>query len=386
MDRPSGIVRALPPPPLAEIARNPSGPDTSDTPWWSNLRRGVSAWYGRHARNLPWRQTRDPYAILVSEMMLQQTQVATVRPYFERFIQALPDFASLAAADQQQVLRLWEGLGYYRRARQLHETARVIVRQHGGQFPRDLEAAQRLPGIGRYTAGAVLSIAFDLRVPILEANTTRLYCRLLGYRGDPWSSEGQRLLWAFAQAVLPSRHPGRLNQGLMELGSMVCTRGRPRCGECPVAALCVARREARQREIPRARPKPAIEVRREAAWIIRYRGRVLLRRRGPEERWAGLWDFPRVELPADTNGQPPAALSEPVLAAVLRLTGVRIQPGRLLITLRHQVTRFRITLECYEARRISGRLQSDKDLRWVPRIDLARYPLSSTGRKLAALV
>lgn len=358
----------------------------TDRSWLARFRRALLAWYERHARDLPWRRTRDPYAILVSEVMLQQTQVATVRPYFQRFVSALPDFAALAAADEQTVLRLWEGLGYYRRARQLRRAAEVIVREHGGRFPRDLQGAQRLPGVGRYTAGAVLSIAFDLPVPILEANTARLFSRLLGYRGDPQSAEGQRVLWAFAEAVLPARRAGRFNQALMELGSVLCTRRNPRCGDCPVAMLCAARREGLQGEIPRPRRRPTIEWLREAAVIIRHGRRVLLCRRGATERWAGLWDFPRVELPPHGEGMPPGSPIETVVAAIRRLTGLVVQPGRHLTTLRHQVTRFRIMLECYEACRVSGRLRRGNGLRWVRPHELAQYPLSSPGRKLAELV
>lgn len=365
---------------------DPYAPAGVDPPYLRRFRRALAAWYTRHARDLPWRRTRDPYAILVSEVMLQQTQVATVRPFFERFIQALPDFAALAAADPQQVLRLWEGLGYYRRARQLHQAARLIVAEHGGRFPRDLQAAQRLPGVGRYTAGAVLSIAFDLRVPILEANTARLFSRLLGYRGDPGSSQGQRVLWAFSEAILPARRIGHFNQALMELGSVVCTRAAPRCSRCPVALWCAARREGLQAAIPPPRPKPAAEQRREAAIVIRHHGKILLRRHGSGERWAGLWDFPRTELPAGADGLPSAAQQETLVTAVQRLTGLLIRPGRHLATLRHQVTRFRITLECYEARRVGGRLRAGNDLRWVRPSDLPRYALSSPGRKLAALV
>ncbi len=372
--------------PLAPVGANSLVWPIAQPGWIGRFRKALGAWYRRHARDLPWRRTRDPYAILVSEMMLQQTQVATVRPYFERFVQALPDFAALAAADEEQVLRLWEGLGYYRRARQLHRAAGVIVRQYGGRFPRDVEAAQRLPGVGRYTAGAVLSIAFDLPVPILEGNTTRLFSRLLGYRQDPWSSEGQRILWAFAEAVLPARHAGRFNQALMELGSLVCTRRTPRCESCPAASLCAARREGLQSEIPRPRPRPATRSLCQAAVVVRHGRRVLLRRFGPQERWAGLWDFPRVELPAGGHGAACSPPSEILVAAVQRLTGVLIRPGRHLGTLRHQVTRFRITLECYEAFRVSGRLRRGTELRWVPVHELAKYPLSSPGRKLARLV
>src|SRR5437870_3575879 len=177
----------------------------------------VLAWCADHARELPWRRSRDPYPVWVSELMLQQTQVATVRDYFKRFIAAFPTVDELAAADEQDVLRLWEGLGYYRRARQLHRAAQSIVAEHGGQFPNEREAVRKLPGIGRYTAGAILSIAFDQPEPILEANTVRLLSRLAAYRGDPLAKPGQDLLWAWAEALVPREEPGLFNQALMEL-------------------------------------------------------------------------------------------------------------------------------------------------------------------------
>ena len=175
-----------------------------DSAWLRTFRRKLRAWYARHARDLPWRGTRDPYTVWLSEIMLQQTQVETVKPYFRRFLAALPTIEALAQAEEQQVLRLWEGLGYYRRARQLHQAARQIVAEHGGRFPTDPQAVERLPGIGRYTAGAILSIAFDQRRPILEANTLRVFSRLLAYDGQTASSAGQKLLWAAAEAVLPA--------------------------------------------------------------------------------------------------------------------------------------------------------------------------------------
>ncbi|HMO86197.1 MAG TPA: A/G-specific adenine glycosylase, partial [Lacipirellulaceae bacterium] len=215
------------------------------------FRSRLLAWYGQHARNLPWRRSRDPYRVWVSEIMLQQTTVAAVKPYFERFVAALPNVAALAAADEQQVLRLWEGLGYYRRARGLHAAARHIVQQWGGQFPRDVAALMTLPGVGRYTAGAVASIAFDVRAPILEANTIRLLARILGYDGDPAKAAGQRLLWHAAEQLLPQRDVAQFNQALMELGSLICTPTQPRCDECPAASWCAARAAGRQDQIPR---------------------------------------------------------------------------------------------------------------------------------------
>ena len=221
-----------------------------DPPWRQRFRRRLLAWYRRHARDLPWRRHGEPYPIWVSEIMLQQTQVATVRGYFERFMAAFPTIHSLARADEHDVLRLWEGLGYYRRARQMHQAARTIVAEHGGRFPRDAEAVRRLPGIGRYTAGAILSIAFDAREPILEANTIRLLARLLAYSGDPRSAAGSKRLWQMAEALLPRRNAGRFNQALMELGSEVCLPKSPKCDACPVAALCPTRAAGLQDRIP----------------------------------------------------------------------------------------------------------------------------------------
>ena len=200
----------------------------------ASFRRRLRAWYARNARDLPWRRTGgDPYAIWLSEVMLQQTQAATVTAYFERFLIALPNVEALAAARVEKVLRLWEGLGYYRRARQLHQAARLIVERHGGRFPRDVNELRRLPGVGRYTAGAIASIAFDQPAPILEANTIRLFSRLLAYRGQPDSAAGQRLGWAMAEAVLPRRRPGQFNSALMELGSEVCRPREPALRRLP---------------------------------------------------------------------------------------------------------------------------------------------------------
>ncbi len=352
--------------------------------WRRAFRQRLSAWFVRSARDLPWRRTRDPYCVWLSEIMLQQTQVATVKPYFERFVQALPTIEALAAADEQQVLRLWEGLGYYRRARQLHQAARVIVAEHGGKFPRDREAVRRLRGIGRYTAGAILSIAFDAREPILEANSTRLLARLAAYRGDPASTAGSRVLWAIAEAVLPRTKVGAFNQALMELGSTVCLPKAPRCDACPVSMLCHARAAGLQTAIPAPKPKRPAEARREAAVLVHRGGRVLVVRRPEGERWAGLWDFPRFQI----HALAPAAIERELAEGVERLTGVAIRLAGHRTTLRHGVTRFRITLACYDAEYVSGPIakHASTTMRWVRPRELEAYPLSTTGRKLARLL
>jgi len=354
-----------------------------DATWRRAFRRRVRGWYTKHARDLPWRRTDDPYRIWVSEIMLQQTQVATVTAYFDRFLRAFPTIRALAAADEQEVLRLWEGLGYYRRARQLHRAAQVVVEQHAGRFPHDPDAVRSLPGIGRYTAGAVLSIAFDQRQPILEANTVRLFARLLGYRGVVTSSQGSRLLWAMAETILPRREVGLFNQALMELGSEVCTPRSAQCETCPAALLCRANAEGLQQTIPVNRPKPAYESLHEAAILIRRNGRLLLRQCAPTERWAGLWDFPRFPI----QGQSITEIHQEIIQSVRNLTGINVEPGAQLTTLKHGVTKYRITLDCYEARYVSTTNGKTKpnDLKWLTPVELETYPLSTTGRKLAAL-
>lgn len=356
---------------------------TQGPAWQSALRRRLLAWFRRQARELPWRETRDPYAIWVSEVMLQQTQVATVVGYYRRFLERFPTIAALAQAPEAEVLRLWEGLGYYRRARQLHAAARRIVADHGGEFPRDPAAVRALPGIGRYTAGAILSIAFDAREPILEANTIRLVSRLLAYRGDPRSTAGQQPLWEAAARWLPRRGAGTFNQALMELGSLVCTPRAPDCPNCPLVALCPTMAGGWQAEIPPPSRRAASTAVREAAVAVVHRGRVLIVRRHQARRWAGLWGFPRWELPPRAAAELDRSLAEGVRA----LCGQEITLGPHLATWRHGVTRFRITLECYQARLVArGTPPAGTDLAWVRPAELGAYPLDVTARKLADLL
>jgi A/G-specific adenine glycosylase len=360
--------------------------------WKVAFRRRLLSWFSRHARPLPWRQTREAYPIWISEIMLQQTQVSTVIPYFERFLRRFPTVRELAAGDEQDVLRLWEGLGYYRRARQLHAAARRIVEEHDGKFPAQPEELRRLPGIGRYTTGAILSLAFDSRQPILEANTLRLFARLLAFRGDTLASTGQKLLWNAAEAILPRRQCGRVNQSLMELGSLVCTARAPRCMVCPVATLCASRRAGLQSIVPAPKPKPRIEHIREAAVVIRSGDKVLLVQRAVGDRWAGLWDFPRFAL-AESKESPAAELVAKMVATC-SLNIVLPQPVEPLTTLHHGVTRFRITLEVFAASVEAGSCNNSQSSRhsafaqqrWVRPSALVRYPLSTTGRRIAKLV
>jgi A/G-specific adenine glycosylase len=316
--------------------------------------------------------------------MLQQTQVATVVDYFRRFLARFPTIEALAVAPEQDVLRLWEGLGYYRRARQLHRAAQVIVAEHGGRFPRDFAAVRALPGIGRYTAGAVLSIAYDLPLPILEANTVRLLSRLALLRDDPASKNGQARLWSWAEALVPPREPGLFNQALMELGALVCTPRDPRCGECPVARLCPTRRYGLQNEIPRPKAKTRFEDVREGVVIVSRRDQVLVVRQAEGARWAGLWDFPRYGVESES----PAAAAEELREKVLGSLGLRVAVGDRLHTLKHGVTRFRITLDAYPARLVGGRLAAAgyAEAAWLRPDELAGLPLHVSARKIAALL
>jgi len=357
--------------------------------WRRTARRRLLAWYRRNARDLPWRRSSDPYAIWVSEIMLQQTQVATVLRYYPRFMAAFPTAGALAKANENTVLRTWEGLGYYRRARQMHAAAKGILAEHAGRFPSDIDAVRRLPGIGRYTAGAILSIAFDQRQPILEANTIRLLSRLLAFRGNSASAAGRNILWRAADDLLPTNGCGRFNQALMELGSLICTPRKPKCDCCPLAALCPTHRARLHDRIPAPRRRPAVTEIHEAAVIVVHRGKILLRQCGDAERWSGLWDFPRFAITKREGRKAEGARQ--IVEGVLRLTGVKITRPRHVDTLRHGVTRFRITLDCYIARRAPAAVRrhapSDTNakapLRLIAPMDLHSYPLSSTGRTLA---
>ncbi|MEX0866233.1 MAG: A/G-specific adenine glycosylase [Pirellulales bacterium] len=367
--------------------QNPQSIDWPDADWLRRFRRRLRGWYRRHARDLPWRSEPNLYHSWVSEIMLQQTQVATVEAYFRRFIAAFPTIAELAAADEQAVLRQWEGLGYYRRARQLHQAANQIVAEHGGAFPREIEQVVALPGVGRYTAGAILSIADGQRHPILEANTIRLYARLLRLEDDPAKAESRQTLWRFAEEVLPRRDVGEFNQALMELGSLVCLPQQPKCLLCPVKQLCPTFAAGLQAEIPRPKAKKQFTRLEEVAVVVERRGQVLLRRCANGERWAGLWDFPRFAHAA-TNGQLQGRPSRRTIVESTRdLTGIEIELGEHLATIKHGVTRYRITLECFAAVPQAGECKRRTDgLRWVGIGQLDEYPLSTTGRKLAKLV
>lgn len=256
------------------------------------IRAALTDFYGHNRRDLPWRRTRDPYAIWISEVMCQQTQVDTVVPRFTTFMRQFPNTRALAASSVEQVCEAWAGLGYYRRARNLHAAAQVITGDLGGELPRDETGLRALPGIGRYTAGAIASIAFDAQVPVVDGNVTRVLSRLFAIGGDPKRAATQHRLWEMARELVRGEAPGDFNQAMMELGALICTPRAPRCDDCPTRRWCYAKRSGRQAHYPASRPAPARATLRIAFAWIRGRDGVWLQRRPVEGLWAGLWELP----------------------------------------------------------------------------------------------
>ena len=343
------------------------------------LCRKLLVWFARRQRPLPWRRDRDPYRIWVSEVMLQQTQAATVVPYFERFLATFPTLADLAAADEQDVLRAWEGLGYYRRARNLHRSAQQIVAGHGGQFPSNPAVAAALPGLGRYMIGAILSQAFEYRLPILEANSERVFCRLLGIRENPRHGQVRGRLWHVAESLLPRRQIGNFNQALMELGALICTPKHPNCPECPLIRECSARRLGIQDKIPTRRARVPTQEVHEAAVVIMRGKHVLIVQCPDSGRWAGMWEFPHGPLEnGETHAQAACRLAR-------QRAGIRVQMGPELLTLRHSVMRYRITMKSFEANYVSRMIGSKTHLHsaWVEPQRVTEFPVSAPQRRLA---
>jgi len=340
------------------------------------------AWYDRNRRALPWRSTRDPYAIWVSEVMLQQTQVATVLRYFPNWMRRFPSVHALAGAPEADVLHAWQGLGYYSRARRLHAGARFLLERHGGQLPRTHTALLDLPGIGAYSAGAIASIAFGEQRPLVDGNVVRVLSRHFGLRGDPGKGPLRRALWQLAGELVPEDRPGDFNQALMELGATVCTPRAASCETCPLGATCVARSEGLVEKLPElpARPKPS-RVRAVAVAVRDGERIVLVRLPAAAPRWAGLWTFPHVELGTGET------LATGAGRAVHEALGAKAHIGRELTRIEHTITRFRIALELVEAtlpasaRRAA--LHGEHVVRALPR-ELAGLAMPTPHRKLAA--
>jgi A/G-specific adenine glycosylase len=350
----------------------------------AKFQQNLLAWYRRHRRALPWRavpgETRDSYRIWIAEIMLQQTRIAAVLPHYQRFLETFPDVASLARARQPEVLRQWSGLGYYSRARNLHAAARAIVQRHADEFPRTLEAALALPGIGRYTAAAVLSIAYDVSLAVLDANVARVLARLCAIRGDLRAPRRWRQLSGIADRILAHSAPGDWNQALMELGETICTPQNPRCAACPVARHCRARALNLAEKIPAPRRKPrSVKVRIAAAILRDAAGRTLLVRdpgAHDEALFSRMWQFPALEVSRN-----PRAELESHLRASLALNGAPLSLEALPAA-RHGVTFRNVTLLPFLVQ--IPRLPKLPRSRALPLDELHALPVSSATRKIAA--
>ena len=360
--------------------RKPFGPRAT-----KSFQRRLLDWFRTHRRELPWRGSRDPYRIWIAEIMLQQTRIAAVMPYYERFLARFPTVESLARAPQDDVLKLWSGLGYYSRARNLHRAAQEIVAGHGGEFPRALDAALALPGIGGYTAAAVLSIAYDAAFAVLDGNVARVLARLGAIRGDLREPRRWRELSRIAQEQLAPRlpahaSPGDWNQALMELGETICTPQTPRCAVCPVARTCHARARGLTREIPAPRKKRApVRVRIAAAILRDPRGRTLLVQdpgAHDDVLFSRMWQFPAVEVARDAQGELAAHVKE-----ILALDGAPLDLEALPAA-RHGVTFRDVTLLPFLAR--VAQLPKRPRTRILALDRLAAVPISSATRKIAA--
>lgn len=343
-----------------------------------NFAAKLLRWYRKHRRELPFRGTDDPYTVWVSEMMLQQTQVATMLPYFERFMERFPTVKELAEAPLDEVLSCWAGLGYYRRARYLHAGAKQIVGDHDGKFPGSRSELLKLPGIGPYTAGAILSIAFNQPEPLLDGNVQRVLCRVFELAGDPEKGETHRRLWLLAEGLIPEGEAGDYNQAMMELGALVCSPKSPGCEQCPVSDFCGAKRNGRVDEFPQLRNHRPSEKVESAAALIRHRGRYLIAQRRPEAVLGGLWEFPLVER---TGKLPARSL---LRRGVRRMVGLEVEVGDLLTKVQHTIMKRRICLEAFECRVASGKAAplAYDSVSWVRPADFEKFALSSAPAQI----
>jgi A/G-specific adenine glycosylase len=353
------------------------------------LREALMAWYRVHRRDLPWRRTRDPYAIWVAEVMLQQTTVAAVVPYWTHFLEELPTLHALAGASEETVLRLWSGLGYYRRARALHAAARAVVAGGGDSLPDTVEGLRELPGIGGYTAAAVGSIAFGRPAAVVDGNVVRVLARVDAEAGDPTRQPLKGRIERRAGELLDREDPGTFNQALMELGATVCLPRDPRCLVCPWRGLCRARASGapeRWPELPRRRA--AVQVVRAALLLRDRRGRLLLRRIEEGRANAGLFDFPDVELyhGERDDGPPPERvapeLAERVAALARKAHGLEVRVGAEVARCRHGITHHRITAHLLDAEPLVPLPRTSHRWRRVPLAKLHTLPLTSAARKM----
>ena len=344
------------------------------------IQQGLLPWYRQNFRkNLPWRKNKDPYRIWISEIMLQQTQVSTVTAYYQQFLKEFPSVEALAKAPLTQVLDAWSGLGYYSRAKNLHQAAQVICRDHNGKIPNEVSQLLTLPGVGRYTAGAIASIAYDRPAPILDGNVIRVLCRYFGIRGDPRESAVQKKLWALSSQLVPIDSPGDFNQAMMELGALVCTPHSPRCLACPLEKSCVAYKRGWQEDLPKPRVATTKKKILYPCGIIERSGRFLLARRPLTGLLPGLWEFPGGEK---KDGE---SLGECLTRSLSQRLGIRVGPTTHCPVIKQTLSHREIEIHPFECR-WSGRKILPRwylEIRWVPRNALRRMPLTAGMLRLA---
>jgi A/G-specific adenine glycosylase len=352
------------------------------TPMTAPFAAELLDWYDRAAADLPWRTTTpDPYRVWLSEIMLQQTQVETVRGYFTRFVERFPTVQALAAAPLDDVLKAWEGLGYYSRARNLHACARIVARDFEGAFPSDAAALQALPGIGRYTAGAIASIAFGQVAPVLDGNVIRVFARLTDLADDVRQPAVQNRLWALADSWVPPARTGDYNQALMELGRTVCKPRSPLCAACPIKAHCLAFARGTQAERPVKRakaPTPHYDV---TAGIIRDdAGRILIAQRPADGLLGGLWEFP------GGKQEPGESLPDCLQRELREELGIEVEVGGLFVVVKHAFTHFKITLHAFECRWREGEPQrlGVQDFAWIDESGFDAYSFGKADREVIA--
>jgi A/G-specific adenine glycosylase len=336
-------------------------------------------WYNKNKRILPWRGHRSEYAVWVSEIMLQQTRVETVIPYFKKWMKLFPTVRALAKASEREVLNAWEGLGYYSRARNFHKAAKLVVEKYDRKLPRDVGELQKLPGIGRYTAGALASILFGMDEPALDGNLKRVYARLFDVRKPVNSTEGERLLWKIARENLPKGKAADFNQALMDLGATVCLPKNPRCEVCPLARDCKAKARGTQHLRPVKMTRRAAPHHIHAAAVIIQRGRVLLARRPSRGLLAGMWEFPNARV----KGNPRAGLASALRAAYSLKVRMKRSVHPLAIV-EHAYSHFKVAVHAYQCELSSGEINGN--LKWVSVKKLDDFPMGKVDRKISEAV
>lgn len=342
----------------------------------SRLAPRLLTWYHQQGRTLPWRGITDPYAVWVSEIMLQQTRVEAVIPYFEKWMQLFPTVSDLAKASEQDVLNAWEGLGYYSRARNLHKAARIVVEQHNGELPRNLKELRKLPGIGRYTVGAIASIAFNMDEPTLDGNLRRVFARLFDVSEPADSPTGEKRLWGLAAEHLPIGQAGNYNQALMDLGATVCLPKNPRCLLCPLMEICESRANGTQEQRPVLKPKKETPHYVHAAGVVVKSGKALLSKRPSKGLLGGMWEFP--------NGRVDGEPLEELESALVTGYGLKVQRGEALVTVKHAYTHFRVTAHAFRCELVS--IPENESLKWVALTELEAYPMGKIDRQIARML